>query len=148
MLVYVVAGNHILVDESISEWMKSELGVFLNCEFLCPFTYLSKKKQQMSHHFTHHQWKHVQMLTDWGCRWYPQCTAFTSYIIHPSCYWRVPRFLKGTIKQKHDLNGLVHQPPSVICPPVPNSLLNFHSRRRVNHIYKVNLNMRVLMRAF
>ncbi len=48
-------GNHILVDESISEWMKSKMGVFLNCEFLCPFTYLSKKKQQMSHHFTGHQ---------------------------------------------------------------------------------------------
>ncbi len=37
-------GNHILVYESTSEWMKSELGVFFNCEFLCPFTYLSKKK--------------------------------------------------------------------------------------------------------
>jgi len=59
-----------------------------------------------------------------------------------------PRFfLKGTIKQKHDLNGLVHQPPSVISPPFPNSLLNFHSRRGMNHISKVNLNLRLLMRA-
>jgi hypothetical protein len=115
--------------------MKSELRVFLNCEFLCPFTYLSKKKQQMSHHFTGHQW-------------YPKCTAFTSYIIPPSCYWRVPGFVKGTIKQKHDLNGLVHQPLSVSSPPVPNSLLNFHSRRRVNHISKVTLNLRVLWGHF
>ncbi len=70
-----------------------------------------------------------------------------SFILHVTGESQV--FLKGTIKQKHDLNGLVHQPPSVvISPPVPNSLLNFHSRRRVNHISKVNLNLTVLMRAF
>ncbi len=39
-------GNHILVDESISEWMKSELGVFLNREFLCPFTSFLKRNNK------------------------------------------------------------------------------------------------------
>jgi hypothetical protein len=44
--VDVVVGNHILVDESISEWMKSELGVFLNREFLCPFTSFLKRNNK------------------------------------------------------------------------------------------------------
>jgi len=128
--VDVVVGNHILVDESISEWMKSELGVFLNREFLCPFTSFLKRNNKSPT---------ISLVTNDNMSRCSQIGAVDdtlnvlhsqviSFILHVT---RESQVLKGTIKEKHDLNGLVHQPPSAISPPVPNSILNFHSRRRV-----------------
>ncbi len=100
-------GNHILVDESISEWMKSELGVFLNREFLCPFTSFLKRNNKSPT---------ISLVTNDNMSRCSQIGAVDdtlnvlhsqviSFILHVT---RESQVLKGTIKEKHDLNGLVH----------------------------------------
>jgi hypothetical protein len=45
------------------EWIKPELEVFLNCEFLYPFTFLKRNNKCPTISLV----TNVQMLTDWGC---------------------------------------------------------------------------------